>query len=275
MTFVCEVGESRDILDWYKVTCGMERFLVSHEEDPDVGTVMEDVGMKLSAGSWVTEWLCREEGVAWTEDEDDVSNFKLVLAEPLPGHEDSHVNKFLRDNGGAGVQHIGLSTRDISHTMRVLNTKGAEFRRPPPTYYSLQDKQEEIRSLGQDMETFKQFGILIDKEQTDGEEEESQQFILQIFSFPVFDADTFFLEIIQRQNSRGFGGGNIRALAHSIIEFKRQREKFLSAKMTNSDLAVPGRRSTVHHCNQMFLISNDRNHYSSLDDFYGSKKYHR
>ena len=53
-------------------------------------------------------------------------------------------------------------------------------RRPPPTYYSLQDKQEEIRSLGQDMETFKQFGILIDKEQTDGEEEESQQFILQI-----------------------------------------------------------------------------------------------
>merc|ERR1719192_2869690 len=77
------------------------------------------------------------------------------------------------------------------------------------------------------METFKQFGILIDKEQTDGEEEESQQFILQIFSFPVFDADTFFLEIIQRQNSRGFGGGNIRALAESLIVWEREREKLL------------------------------------------------
>ena len=56
-------------------------------------------------------------------------------------------------------------------------------------------------------------------------DEEDEVFLLQIFSFPLFEVDTFFLEIIQRQNSRGFGGGNIRALAQSIIEFQRECEE--------------------------------------------------
>ena len=236
MTFVCEVGQSRDILDWYRVTCGMESFLISQEEEPGEGTVIQDVGMKLTVGSWITEWLCREEGVTWTEGQDDVRNFKLVLAEPLPGHENGHVNKFLRNNGGPGVQHIGLTTSDITTTVTELTSRGAQFRRPPPTYYRLTDKQEDIRSTGHNLDTFKRLGILIDSEQTGhndtnsfiiGDDEEQNSFLLQIFSFPVFQTDTFFLEIIQRQNSRGFGGGNIRALAESLIVWEREREKLL------------------------------------------------
>ena len=55
----------------------------------------------------------------------------------------------------------------------------------------------------------------------------------QIFSFPLFGVDTFFLEIIQRQNSRGFGGGNIRALAQSIIEFQRERDEMVNKISVN------------------------------------------
>ena len=48
-------------------------------------------------------------------------------------------------------------------------------------------------------------------------------FLLQIFTKPVFEVDTFFMEIIQRKGAQGFGAGNIRALALSIIEMERRR----------------------------------------------------
>ena len=51
-------------------------------------------------------------------------------------------------------------------------------------------------------------------------------YLLQIFSKPIFEEDTFFLEVIQRQGSRGFGSGNIKALALSIaLEKSRIREE--------------------------------------------------
>jgi len=64
------------------------------------GTVIRDsVGLRLTSGEFMSEWLCKEEGVSWTLDEnvnshlEDVRNFKLVLAEPLPEPQDSHVHK--------------------------------------------------------------------------------------------------------------------------------------------------------------------------------------
>ena len=51
-------------------------------------------------------------------------------------------------------------------------------------------------------------------------------YLLQIFSKPIFEEDTFFLEVIQRQGSRGFGSGNIKALAWSIaLEKNKIREE--------------------------------------------------
>ena len=47
-------------------------------------------------------------------------------------------------------------------------------------------------------------------------------YLLQIFSKPLFEDDTFFLEVIQRQGSRGFGSGNIKALALSMALEKRR-----------------------------------------------------
>jgi len=56
-------------------------------------------------------------------------------------------------------------------------------------------------------------GILIDKE----EEDTIEKFLLQIFSKPIFSVDTFFMEVIQRRGAKGFGSGNIKALALSIV----------------------------------------------------------
>ena len=51
-------------------------------------------------------------------------------------------------------------------------------------------------------------------------------YLLQIFSKPIFEVDTFFLEVIQRQGSRGFGSGNIKALAMSMaLEESRSRDE--------------------------------------------------
>ena len=56
----------------------------------------------------------------------------------------------------------------------------------------------------------RRLGILIDTEEMD------KKFLLQIFTKPIFEDDTFFMEVIQRDGAQGFGAGNIKALALSI-----------------------------------------------------------
>lgn len=41
-------------------------------------------------------------------------------------------------------------------------------------------------------------------------------YLLQIFTKPVEDRPTLFIEIIQRKNHQGFGAGNFKALFESI-----------------------------------------------------------
>ena len=94
VTYVVNEGESENILGWYRDCCGMEKFQITLDEDPEVGTVFTDVGMKLNAGDWISEWMCREDGVMWQDDlEQQTRNFKLVIAEPLADREDSHVHR--------------------------------------------------------------------------------------------------------------------------------------------------------------------------------------
>ncbi len=159
-------------------------------------------------------------------------NFKLVLAEPLAGHAHSHVNTFLQQHGGPGVQHVGLTTAAMVASVRQLAARGVAFRRPPPTYYRFESKYAEILDIGADPEQFAAHGILIDKDIVEekedvdgGEKRPGGSYILQIFVRPLFQADTFFMELIQRKGSRGFGAGNIRALAQSIIEFQKQQQQ--------------------------------------------------
>ena len=90
LTYVVKLGDTDRILDWYQKCCGMKRFLMNPDEDPAI----DDFVMRLNAGNFLSEWMCREDGVMWQGDEDLVKrNFKLVLAEPLPDREESQVHR--------------------------------------------------------------------------------------------------------------------------------------------------------------------------------------
>jgi 4-hydroxyphenylpyruvate dioxygenase len=56
--------------------------------------------------------------------------------------------------------------------------------------------------------------VLVDRDE--------EGYLLQIFSQPLQDRPTLFLEIIQRKGSRGFGKGNFKALFEAI---EREQER--------------------------------------------------
>lgn len=62
--------------------------------------------------------------------------------------------------------------------------------------------------VNEDLEIIEKLHILIDYDE-DG-------YLLQIFTKPVEDRPTLFIEIIQRKNHQGFGAGNFKALFESI-----------------------------------------------------------
>jgi len=76
-------------------------------------------------------------------------------------------------------------------------------------------------------------GLLLDSEAdinlTEGIRE---KFLIQVFTKPIFfpSQDTFFLEILERRGARGFGAGNITALARSIILQQQLEEEAKKSK---------------------------------------------
>ena len=137
VTYVCHQGQSAQILQWYNRVFKMKRFLVSPQESIEGVEIAGDVNMRLTVGEWLSSWLCREEGVEFQDKYTSQLNFKLVLAEPLDNEKGSHVQNFLNDHGGPGLQHIGLTTPNAGQTVSIMSQNGAQFRKPPPTYYQL------------------------------------------------------------------------------------------------------------------------------------------
>jgi 4-hydroxyphenylpyruvate dioxygenase-like putative hemolysin len=62
-----------------------------------------------------------------------------------------------------------------------------------------------------------------------------ERFLMQVFTYPIFDKDTFFLEVIQRRGARGFGVGNVTALARSVNAYKEmlQRQEMKEQMMSD------------------------------------------
>ncbi len=131
---------------------------------------------------------------------------KFPINEPAEGKKKSQIEEYLDYYGGPGVQHVALITGDIIATVRELRERGLEFLRVPKSYYdSLPERMGEIKERYEDIA---ELGILADRD--------DEGYLLQIFSRPLQDRPTFFLEVIQRRGSRGFGVGNFKALFESI-----------------------------------------------------------
>lgn len=140
---------------------------------------------------------------------------KFPINEPASKKE-SHVDEYLRCHGGPGVQHIAMETKDIVATVRTLRDRGVQFSPIPSTYY------RKVRERFADFEraiidTWQELDILADRDE-DG-------YLLQIFTKPIVDRPTLFLEFIERQGSQGFGHGNFQALYEAKELEKLEREE--------------------------------------------------
>ncbi len=131
---------------------------------------------------------------------------KFPINEPAEGRKKSQIEEYLDYYIGPGVQHLALITGDIIGTVRELKARGLEFLRVPNAYYdSLPDRVGKIKESYDDIA---ELGILADRD--------DEGYLLQIFSRPIQDRPTMFLEVIQRRGARGFGVGNFKALFESL-----------------------------------------------------------
>jgi 4-hydroxyphenylpyruvate dioxygenase len=98
-----------------------------------------------------------------------------------------------------------------------LRARGAEFLKIPDTYYD--NLRERLKSakikVVESLDELQKLQILVDYD--------DQGYLLQVFSRPVQDRPTLFLEFIQRRNHTGFGVGNFKSLFEAIEKEQFER----------------------------------------------------
>nr|XP_009943990.1 PREDICTED: 4-hydroxyphenylpyruvate dioxygenase-like protein [Opisthocomus hoazin] len=132
---------------------------------------------------------------------------------------------------GQGVGMLLLALQSAQGTL-AHGCKLVLAETPPATYYSQGGKAEEIQGAGQDPRTLAELGILLDTTApgdkgrlgTDASKSLSQEYLMQIFTHPIFSEETFFLELIDRRGAPGFGEGNIRALWEAVQVYMDQQQ---------------------------------------------------
>jgi 4-hydroxyphenylpyruvate dioxygenase len=142
---------------------------------------------------------------------------KMPINEPAAGKRKSQIQEYVEYYGGRGVQHIALNTRDIISAITHLRARGVKFLTVPGSYYdSLRERL--ARSdvvVKEDLATLQELNILVDFDE--------HGYLLQLFTLPLMDRPTVFLEIIQREGNSGFGAGNFKSLFESIEREQAKR----------------------------------------------------
>jgi 4-hydroxyphenylpyruvate dioxygenase len=179
-----ELGRMEEWVSYYERVLGFTEMI--HFSDKDISTEYSALMSKVVA--------------------DGNGRIKFPINEPAEGRRKSQIEEFLEYYGGAGVQHIALSTTDIVHAVRELTERGVEFLRTPDTYY--QELPERVGEIAENLTDLRELGILADRD--------DEGYLLQIFTKPIGDRPTLFLELIERHGARGFGAGNFKALFEAI-----------------------------------------------------------
>jgi len=135
---------------------------------------------------------------------------KMPINEPAVGKKKSQIQEYVEFYGGAGVQHIALNTKDVLKAVAALRARGVEFLPAPKAYYDnlrLRLAASPVK-VKEDLAEIEKLSILVDYD--------DNGYLLQIFTKPLQDRPTVFIEIIQRNNHNGFGAGNFKALFEAI-----------------------------------------------------------
>lgn len=159
-----------------------------------------------------TEWSSLRSIVMTDWDE----TIRMPINEPASGKKKSQIQEYIDYYGGAGVQHIALNTKDIIGAIKTLKARGVQFLKIPKAYYNnLKRRLEKSKvRIIEPMDVLEELQILIDYDE--------KGYLLQIFTMPMQDRPTLFLEIIQRNNHEGFGAGNFKSLFEAI-EYEQER----------------------------------------------------
>ncbi len=131
---------------------------------------------------------------------------KFPINEPADGRKKSQIEEYIEFYNGAGVQHMALATDNIIETVTTLRNRGVEFLTVPASYY--EDVLDRVGEIDEDLVPLSKLGILIDRD--------DEGYLLQIFTKPILDRPTMFVEIIQRKGAKSFGKGNFKALFEAI-----------------------------------------------------------
>ena len=167
----------------------------------------------------------------------------LPLNEPTEGKRKSQIQTYLEQNEGSGLQHIAIKTNDIFDTISKIryaeeNLGGFELMvRPSAGYYRELPSRLGDKLTKDQYTRLEELGILADADE--------EGVLLQVFTKPLGDRPTLFIEIIQRigciiedddfdevvdSASRrirerpgcgGFGQGNFRELFKAIEDHEK------------------------------------------------------
>jgi len=154
------------------------------------------------------------------------------INESAPGKKESQITEYLKAYNGPGVQHIAIKTNNVLASVKAMrdnSESGFEFMSTPLSYYQspAMSKLMKENLTEEEADAVIELGILIDKD--------DEGVLLQIFTKPLFDRATIFIEIIQRKcmgqtidipGCGGFGKGNFKALFEAIERLQEARGSF-------------------------------------------------
>lgn len=179
-----QLGKMNEWVNFYHRVMGFRQLI--HFDDQDISTEYSALMSKVMQNG--------------------TGRIKLPINEPAEGKKKSQIEEYLDYYLTPGVQHIAMITGNIIETVQALKERGIDFLRVPDTYYN--SLPERVGEIKEPMEAIHRLGILVDRD--------DEGYLLQIFSKPIQDRPTVFVEVIQRHGSRGFGKGNFKALFESI-----------------------------------------------------------
>ncbi|MEV7598321.1 4-hydroxyphenylpyruvate dioxygenase [Kitasatospora sp. NPDC089797] len=130
----------------------------------------------------------------------------FTLIEPDTARRPGQIDEFLAAHGGAGVQHLAFSTRDIATAVRTVRARGVEFLTTPGAYFDA--LAERLGATAIPVETLRDLHVLVDQDHG-GQ-------LFQIFARSTHPRRTSFLELIERQGAGTFGTANIKALYEAV-----------------------------------------------------------
>ena len=185
-----ELGHMQDWVGFYEQVFGMTEMI--HFSDDDISTEYSALMSKVMA--------------------DGKGRIKFPINEPAEGKRKSQIDEYLEYYEGAGAQHIAVATRDIIGTVAEMRRRGVEFLTIPDEYY--EEVPVRVPAVADQVGELREQGILVDRD--------DEGYLLQIFTRPVGDRPTMFLEVIERHGARGFGDGNFKALFEAI---EREQER--------------------------------------------------